>query len=108
MQIRRKYSDEDDTYKLFEELQQRLEKLKKKNIKQMLEKLTARSKIEELMWKNDMSAHDFAKKMGISQPQAAIYIAGKTKSFHLETLQLLCKVLKTTPSELYNFKDKKE
>lgn len=107
MQTRRKYSDEDDNDKLFEELQQRLEKRKEKNRKQMLEKLTARSKIEELMWKNNMTPQEFAKKMNISQPQAAIYITGKTKSFHLETLQLLCKVLKTTPSELYNFKDKK-
>lgn len=104
MQTRRKYSSEEDNDKLFAELQKRLDKLKEKNRKQMLEKLTARSKVEELMWKNNMNATEFAKKMGISRPQADVYISGKSKSYHLETLKTLCKVLKTTPSELYNFK----
>jgi DNA-binding Xre family transcriptional regulator len=108
MQTRKKYSNEEDNDELFEKLQQRLNKLKEKTKTQMFaEKLNARSKVEELMWKNNMTTTDFKKAMGIDDCTASRLVTGKTKSYQLETLKLLCKVLKTTPSELYNFKDKK-
>lgn len=112
---------ENNNYEYFEDkkllaLQIRLNKLIEK---QKMEKLAVtekqkaenfaamvdpRSKVEELMWRNNMTTTQFKKAMGIDDATTARIVTGKTKSYQLDMLKMLCKVLKTTPSELYNFK----